>query len=640
MDHSVLWLLFLANAIVGLIGYMRHVGLGFNFWFAIAKTGGYILDFDLSLLLLPTLRSAQTIMRQVSALERIFSDPIHFHIQVACFVLFGTCVHVIGHVFHLTAIAKGPVFFPATTPNQEISGTPWWLLILAPSKRAAPLTGIFILQLMVPMFLTAIEKVRRHTFDFTQLPRTCKDIQAWFILLMVGFFMWPILLYRRFSGNLPTDPDQRKKVGGFRIFWAMHMNWLPVYMLLLVHGPNFWIWFLWPMVMVLCDRLLQKQRRQTNVRLYSVELLKSYVMKLTFVVPKGFDYQAGQYLQLCCRQMGAGEWHPFTISSAPEEDYLTVHIRCPDELDWCSALRKRLVEHPVSSISQGAAKAKPGCRVLYNRRVHHGLPKDVEEDLNYDQPHTVEVPRDGGGSMQTFTAPKTENLKKSNTGLSKISLSDIAQALPKQAVQLQLDGPHGAPSQSVWRHRSVVLVGAGIGVTPFASILRSTQLRPKKATKLPSSGAKGASAWRQKLFTDDTSNASPSTAEEEGWQPCETIYFYWLCRGQEEFEWFYGMLSEAIGSNKNRQIEVNLFQTGEIELTKVKALGCGFQQYFGRPNWGRIFFKMAEEHPKEEIGVFLCGPSAIRRDLQQGATKAKGPCAKHGSSFTIYAENF
>merc|ERR1711920_779945 len=317
-----------------------------------------------------------------------------------------------------------------------------------------------------------------------------------------------ILLYRRFSGNLPTDPDQRKKVGGFRIFWAMHMNWLPVYMLLLVHGPNFWIWFLWPMVLVLCDRLLQKQRRQTNVRLYSVDLLKSYVMKLTFVVPKGFDYQAGQYLQLCCKQMGAGEWHPFTISSAPEEDYLTVHIRCPDELDWCSALRKRLVEHPVSSISQGAAKAKPGCRVLYNRRVHHGLPKDVEEDLNYDQPHTVEVPRDGGGSMQTFTAPKTENLKKSNTGLSKISLSDIAQALPKQAVQLQLDGPHGAPSQSVWRHRSVVLVGAGIGVTPFASILRSTQLRPKKATKLPSSGsqAKGASAWRQKLFSDDTSN--------------------------------------------------------------------------------------------------------------------------------------
>jgi len=331
-----------------------------------------------------------------------------------------------------------------------------------------------------------------------------------------------------------------------------------------------------------------------------------------------------------------GEWHPFTISSAPEEDYLTVHIRCPEELDWCSALRRKLVEEPVASISQGAVKAKPGCRVLYSCRAHHGL----QEDLKYDQPHAVEVPRDGGGSMQTFTAPTTENVKKANTDLSKISLSDIAQSLPQDAVQLRLDGPHGAPAQSVWKHRSVVLVGAGIGVTPFASILRSTQLQPKKARKLPPSGSQATSmsALRQMLFTETTSNASPSTAEEDGWQPCETIYFYWLCRGQEEFEWFYDMLSEAVGSNK--KIEVNLFQTGEIELKKVKALGCGFQQFFGRPNWGRIFCKIAEEHPKEEIGVFLCGPSAICRDLQQGETKARGTSAKHGSSFVIHAENF
>jgi len=355
-------------------------------------------------------------------------------------------------------------------------------------------------------------------------------------------------------------------------------------------------------------------------------------MKLTFVVPRGFDYQAGQYLQLCCKQMGAEEWHPFTISSAPEEDYLTVHIRCPDELDWCSALRRKLVEEPVASISKGAAKAKPGCRVLYS---NHGLSGNSEEDLKYDQPHAVEVPRDGGGSMQSFTAPTNDNLTKQDRGMSKISLSDIVHSLPQHAVQLRLDGPHGAPSQSVWRHRCVVLVGAGIGVTPFASILRSTQLRPTKATKQPQ-----AASWRQKLLTGEAPKAAPSVAEEDGWQPCETIYFYWLCRGQEEFEWFYDMLSEAIGSNANRQIEVNLFQTGEIELTKVKALGCGFQQFFGRPNWGRIFFKMAEQHPKEEIGVFLCGPSAIRRDLQQGVVKAKDSSAKHGSSFMIYAENF
>merc|ERR1711966_306054 len=52
--------------------------------------------------------------------------------------------------------------------------------------------------------------------------------------------------------------------------------------------------------------------------------------------------------------------------------------------------------------------------------------------------------------------------------------------LPFDGIQMRLDGPHGAPSELVWKHRVVVLVGAGIGVTPFASILRSAQLRSKK----------------------------------------------------------------------------------------------------------------------------------------------------------------
>ena len=53
------------------------------------------------------------------------------------------------------------------------------------------------------------------------------------------------------------------------------------------------------------------------------------------------------------------------------------------------------------------------------------------------------------------------------------------------AICMRLDGPHGAPSELVWKHRVAVLVGAGIGVTPFASILRSVQLRPQKTSHKP-----------------------------------------------------------------------------------------------------------------------------------------------------------
>lgn len=41
------------------------------------------------------------------------------------------------------------------------------------------------------------------------------------------------------------------------------------------------------------------------------------------------------------------------------------------------------------------------------------------------------------------------------------------------ALRLAIDGPFGTASEDVFRYEVVMLVGAGIGVTPFASILKS-----------------------------------------------------------------------------------------------------------------------------------------------------------------------
>jgi len=228
--------------------------------------------------------------------------------------------------------------------------------------------------------------------------------------------------------------------------------------------------------------------------------------------------------------------------------------------------------------------------------------------------------------------------------------------LPLDALRMRLDGPHGAPSELVWKHRVVVLVGAGIGVTPFASILRSAQLRAEnnRPQEIEKSEKPAASAWgrmlaKEKLENKETENnetndlvttTTTTACDEDSWQPCEVIYFYCLCRGQEEFEWFYDMLREAIGGPTKRKIVVNLFQTGEVDFAQVKPLGCGFGQFFGRPNWTRIFPKLAADHPEENIGVFLCGPAAIREQLQHGVRKAREACWKHGSSFVLHAENF
>ena len=42
---------------------------------------------------------------------------------------------------------------------------------------------------------------------------------------------------------------------------------------------------------------------------------------------------------------------------------------------------------------------------------------------------------------------------------------------------MYVDGPYGSPSSRIFTVSHAVLVGAGIGVTPFASILQSVMHR-------------------------------------------------------------------------------------------------------------------------------------------------------------------
>ena len=47
------------------------------------------------------------------------------------------------------------------------------------------------------------------------------------------------------------------------------------------------------------------------------------------------------------------------------------------------------------------------------------------------------------------------------------------------------------------------------------------------------------------------------------------IYFYWICRGQEEFDWFCDLLSDAAVGPAAGIVDITLFLTGEIELSQA-----------------------------------------------------------------------
>mmetsp|Transcript_25026 Transcript_25026/g.78952 ORF Transcript_25026/g.78952 Transcript_25026/m.78952 type:complete len:108 (+) Transcript_25026:1082-1405(+) len=76
--------------------------------------------------------------------------------------------------------------------------------------------------------------------------------------------------------------------------------------------------------------------------------------------------------------------------------------------------------------------------------------------------------------------------------------------------------------------------------------------------------------------------------------------------------------------------ELNTYLTGEINLKNIKA-SEKYQQYAGRPDWNRIGKRIGDEHPDDDIGVFLCGPGAMAKELSAMCKKLNLPPSKAGS---------
>ena len=84
---------------------------------------------------------------------------------------------------------------------------------------------------------------------------------------------------------------------------------------------------------------------------------------------------------------------------------------------------------------------------------------------------------------------------------------------------VRIDGPYGAPSQDVFKSDVAVLVGAGIGVTPFASILKHIWYRQRQG----------------KLYR------------------LRRVEFIWVCRDPSAVAWFQSVLREIEDAQIDRR---------------------------------------------------------------------------------------
>jgi NADPH oxidase len=117
----------------------------------------------------------------------------------------------------------------------------------------------------------------------------------------------------------------------FEVFYYLH---LAVYIALvyfaIVHGAGFVLYSIIIFAVDLIIRFFFHSRRMK----ISVEKKAGNVVQITF--EKRHNYHAGQYVFLMIPALGVHEWHPFSISSAPHELLMSLHVGISG--DWTQRL--------------------------------------------------------------------------------------------------------------------------------------------------------------------------------------------------------------------------------------------------------------------------------------------------------------
>jgi NADPH oxidase len=302
-----------------------------------------------------------------------------------------------------------------------------------------------------------------------------------------------------------------------------------------------WKYLPFPLGLYIIERIIREVRAHQNTYITKIVRHPSDTYEIQFKKP-AFKYVTGQYIFINCPSVRRFEWHPFTLTSCPYEDYISVHIRILG--DWTEGLGKAIGYY----------------------------------DKDGQEPPSKEMPR------------------------------------------FLVDGPYGTPSQEVFDYENVVLVGAGIGVTPFASILKAMWFRHHDPD------------CKQKI---------------------KRIDFFWVCRSTKSFEWFQNLLRVMEEETSDQFLRVHIYLTGKLDEKQLQNVivnadevhdaitDLKSQTLFGRPDFDKFFYSLRHEiltdpTKKPEAGVFLCGPYGIRRVLQSCADKY----SNKEFTFRLHAEKF
>ncbi|WKX98615.1 hypothetical protein Q1695_013921 [Nippostrongylus brasiliensis] len=192
---------------------------------------------------------------------------------------------------------------------------------------------------------------------------------------------------------------------------------------------------------------------------------------------------------------------------------------------------------------------------------------------------------------------------------------------------VHMNGPYGDGNQEWTNYEVAVLVGGGIGVTPYASTLTD-------------------------LVLETTSGRHHNIK-------CKKVYFLWVCPTHKNYEWFVDVLKDVEELDQNHLLETHIFVTQffhkfDLRTTMLyicekhfrgdhqgKSMFTGLRahNHFGRPNFDAFFSYLQSVHNEmADIGVFSCGPSTLNDQISSACARANR--ARDAPSFMHRFETF
>ncbi|XP_038077765.1 dual oxidase 2-like isoform X2 [Patiria miniata] len=478
----------------------EHAGLRRIAGYGVTVTRGAAsaMMFTYSTLLVTMCRNTITFLRGTFLHRYVpFDSALFFHKFVAIMALLYSILHTIGHAinfYHIstqTANDLSCLFRDFFHRSNELPKFHFWAY-----RTITGFTGVLLVMVCAIMYTFAFQYARRKVFNL-----------FWLTHNMYAFYFFLMIMHG--SGNL-------------------------------VQPPFFYYFFLGPVILFTLDKMVSISRKKAEITVVKAELLPSNVTMLEFKRPTTFEYKSGQWVRIACKTLNSSEYHPFTLSSAPHEENLSLHIRAVGP--WTMNLR-------------------------------HTFDPNVVREHPY----------------------------------------------PK----LFLDGPYGEGHQDWYQFEVSVLVGGGIGVTPFASILKDLVARSAQGQK----------------FT------------------CKKVYFIWVTRTQKQFEWLTDIIRDVEDKDVNDLVSVHIFitqffQKFDLRTTMLYICERHFQKiserslftglrsitHFGRPQFETFLQSLQDEHPSvNKIGVFSCGPPGMTNNVEKACTELN---KYDGAAFIHHFENF